>query len=207
MTLQELGIKYNTDKATYHNYLNFYEQYLKPQKDTFKKILEIGIKDGASIRMWREWLNTETIIEGWDISNIPTIENTVLKNVNQIKRNEMLENITGIYDFILDDGLHSQESMETSFSCLFPFCKTYIIEDLHAPWCEKIYEIGKFTIDNIENLMYNKVWHSNFSTLPEKLYIETFASVENIFLRGTRENPLSISVIIKNLFYEDINQY
>jgi hypothetical protein len=202
MELQKIGIKYNTDKATYHKYLDFYEQYLNLKKDTFKKILEIGIKDGASIRMWREWLNVETIIEGWDINNIPTIENTVLKNVNQTKRKEILENITGIYDLILDDGLHSQESIETSFACLFPFCRTYIIEDLHAPWCEKIYEAGKFTIDNIENLMHHKIWNSNFTTSSEKLYIETFASVEHIFLRGTRENPLSISTIIKNLFYE-----
>jgi hypothetical protein len=62
--------------------------------------------------------------------------------------------------------------------------------------------LGKFTIDNIENLMHHKIWNSNFATLSEKLYIETFASVEDILLKGTRENPSSIAVIIKNLFYE-----
>lgn len=202
MTLQEIGLKYQTDKATYHLYLDIYEHYLIPIKSNIKRMLEIGVKDGNSIRMWREWLNSNTIVEGWDIANLPQIENTNLKIVDQTNIDQMYENISGLYDFILDDGLHSQKSIEISFSTLFPFCKYYIIEDLHAPWCEGIYEHNKFTIDILENFIANGKWNSKYSTNNKSLYIEQFAKIENIFIRGTRENPLSICAIIKNNYYE-----
>jgi hypothetical protein len=202
MILQELGLKYQTDKATYHLYLDVYEQYLNPIKHKIKRILEIGIKDGNSIKMWRDWFNSEVIVEGWDICDIPKIENTNLKIVDQTKVDQMYENISGLYDFILDDGSHSAKNIETSFATLFPFCKHYIIEDLHAPWCEKIYKNGKFTIDKLENFILNNKWTSKYSTDKQTIYIQQFARVENIFIRGTRENPLSICSIIKNTYYE-----
>ena len=92
--------------------------------------------------------------------------------------------------------------METSFSCLFPFCKIYVIEDLHAPWRYKLYERGKFTIDLIETLMFENVWKSEFSDAQHAKYIMSFARVEKLFIRGTRDNPDSMSAIIRNLFYK-----
>jgi len=201
-SLNELGRKHGTDKATYHQYLDFYQEYLEPYKNSMSRMLEIGVKTGASIRMWRDWLPQHTQIEGWDIRNLPTIENTNLKIVDQTNKEQIYQNISGVYDFILDDGLHSQQSIETSFSCLFPFCKIYIIEDLHAPWCFKTYERGKFTIDLIETLMSENLWNSEFSDIQQAKYIMSFARVEKIFIRGTRNKPDSMSAIIKNLYYE-----
>lgn len=202
MKLHDIGLKYQTDKATYHLYLDIYEEYLNPIKNSIKKMLEIGVKDGNSIKMWREWLDTNVIVEGWDVANLPQIENTNLKLVDQTNIGQMYENISGLYDFILDDGLHSQKSIETSFSTLFPFCKHYIIEDLHAPWCEGIYENGKFTIDLLEKLIETKIWNSKYCNNSNKNYIEQFAIVDLIFIRGERYNPLSASAIIRNTFYD-----
>ena len=37
MTLQDIGLKYSTDKATYHGYLDFYEKYI--DKENVKRFL------------------------------------------------------------------------------------------------------------------------------------------------------------------------
>ena len=53
--LHELGLKYKTDKATFHKYLDFYEKKL-PGRDFAGRLLEVGVMDGASMRMWREYV-------------------------------------------------------------------------------------------------------------------------------------------------------
>jgi hypothetical protein len=41
VNLHEIGLKHRTDKATYHQYLNFYENFINPVK--VSRFLEIGI--------------------------------------------------------------------------------------------------------------------------------------------------------------------
>lgn len=199
-SLQEIGLKHGTDKATYHQYLDFYEKYM--DKNSIKKFLEIGIFGGASIKTWREWLNEDAIIEGWDINPFPIIENCDLRIVNQLKRDEMKKNITGIYDVILDDGGHMKDMMETSFAFLFPYCKMYVIEDLHAPWTTNVYpaylkpsEIP--TLDLIQSFKKNG-WHSKYGSAKECDYINKNAELLDVFIRGDRKKPLSATAIFIN---------
>jgi hypothetical protein len=63
--LHDLGIKYHTDKAYLHNFCNDYEKLLR--KDV-KTLWEIGILDGASLRMWSEYYPNAKII-GYDIED------------------------------------------------------------------------------------------------------------------------------------------
>ena len=44
MTLHELGIKHNTDKATYHNFCDAYEEYIG--NANVESIIEVGIFAG-----------------------------------------------------------------------------------------------------------------------------------------------------------------
>lgn len=65
MTLDEIGLKYNTDKSSRaHGYLDFYEKYFP--KDLQGRILEIGVMDGYSLKMWNEYYSKAEII-GIDI--------------------------------------------------------------------------------------------------------------------------------------------
>jgi hypothetical protein len=69
--LHELGLKYGTNKATFHKYCDFYENELanvKPQR-----ILEIGIGTlatvgsyGTSLKMWSDFYPNAVIV-GADI--------------------------------------------------------------------------------------------------------------------------------------------
>ena len=53
--LNELGIKYNTDKSSqYHNYLRKYEFFLKPYSNLVLNVLELGVFNGGSLNMCEE---------------------------------------------------------------------------------------------------------------------------------------------------------
>ena len=204
MSLQEIGLKYNTDKATYHKYLDFYEKYI--DKNNVKRFLEIGIQAGYSIKTWREWFNKDTIVEGWDIIKFDLVDNCDLRIVDQTNKEQMQNNITGLYDVILDDGGHTTEMIEKSFSLLFKHTKMYIIEDLHAPWCGKEFIINDDgpTINLIDKLSING-WKSKYATKEEQDYINKNAKVLEVFYRGDRFKPLSMSCIIINKEHIDEN--
>ena len=201
MNLHEIGLKHQTDKATYHQYLNFYEKFIKPDK--VRRFLEIGILTGSSIRMWREFFPDATVVEGWDINESESITNCNLKQVDQTDRNQLIGNVSGIYDVILDDGGHTTEMIEKSFSVLFRYAKLYIIEDLHAPWVSAEFISGSDipTIDLLDNLESHG-WLSRHSTEDERKYIDKYAVVTDLFYRGDRSKPLSMTIVITNKYYE-----
>lgn len=204
MSLHEIGLKYKTDKATYHLYLDFYEKYI--QKDSIKRFLEIGVLHGCSMRMWREWFYNDTIVEGWDINKCDPIDGVDIKKVDQLNIDQMKNNITGIYDLILDDGLHTKKAMETSFGFLFPYCKMYIIEDLHAPWTGliRVEENEIPTLEVIQNFS-KKGFHSKYLDSKQSEYINKNAHLLDIFIRGDDKKPyLSASAIFINKANEKI---
>jgi hypothetical protein len=201
-SLQEIGLKYGTDKATFHNYLNFYEKHIN--RNNVKKFLEIGIYKGDSIKTWREWFPEETVIEAWDIMRCSPIPGCDVKVVDQTNRGMMSKNVTGLYDVILDDGGHTAEMIQKTFSLLFKHSKMYILEDLHAPYIGdpaymKPGDIS--TIDLLDNLVKDG-WNSKYATDEEKEYIEKNAEIVDVFWQGdSREKPHSMTCIVINKEY------
>ena len=197
MSLHEIGLKHGTDKAVYHGFMHFYEKHIDPAK--VLRFLEIGVLNGASIKTWREWFSQDTLVEGWDINSPAPIPGCDLRVVDQLNVDQMLNNLTGTYDIILDDGGHTAQMMQLSFSTLFPFTKMYIIEDLHAPWCGPEYlgagDIN--TLDLLENFPVDG-WNSPHATKEQKDYINANAEIVDIFVRGERDRPDSATAIISN---------
>lgn len=56
-----------TDKASQHDYIPLYDKFLAPYRNKNVKIVEIGIKKGGSMKMWREYFSQESMIYGIDI--------------------------------------------------------------------------------------------------------------------------------------------
>ena len=59
------------DKGTMHSYIEYYEQLLKPYRESFTDILEIGVAPGAlSLKMWEQYFTNANIygvdIQEWD---------------------------------------------------------------------------------------------------------------------------------------------
>jgi len=195
VSLHELGLKHGTDKSTFHKYMDFYEKHIP--KNDIKTFLEIGVQGGFSLRTWREWFDEDCEIEGWDINPLIHISGCTVKIVDQAERKQIKSSSRDFYDLIIDDGGHTPEQMQTSFSVLFPKCKYYIIEDLHAPWCgsEFMPEGEENTVDLIERI---PMWSSKHSTKEESDYINQNAEVVELYIQGERHHPQSMTVFIKN---------
>jgi len=115
-----------TDKNTTHSYLDLYSTLLSKRKESAKNILEIGIgdfteKNGGSIKLWRDYFTNATIY-GLDILPIERVidelrnDNRVVLYTSTDAYNEdffistfLNKNIK--FDFMLDDGPHTLESM------------------------------------------------------------------------------------------------
>ena len=147
-SLHDLGIKYNTNKAFYHNYCKFYERILSPIKESCAKMLEVGISDGASILMWREYFKNGTIY-GIDIEEKYLIhdQERIVSGLGDQSNMESLKKLiesweTPEFDFIIDDGSHIVSHQRNTIDTLWKHLKKggiYIIEDLHTNILENFY--------------------------------------------------------------------
>jgi hypothetical protein len=135
-----IGGRHGTDKTSIeHGYLNFYEQFFHKFRNDKIKILEIGVKDGASLFTWRDFFCNATII-GIDIDcNAKRYEGyRIFIEIADQSDVEQLTKIAlkyGAFDLIIEDGSHKWEHQLTSFKTLFPFVSDtgfYICEDLHS---------------------------------------------------------------------------
>lgn len=131
MTLHEWGIFHGSDKAYAHNYLNFYEAKIGMPHS----ILEFGVLNGASLKMWRDKYNAFVI--GLDIEKKQPITGiTVLQmDATDEKTATYLSNLYNNFDLIVDDASHMVADQIKSFQLFWPFVNKggcYIIEDCHT---------------------------------------------------------------------------
>lgn len=121
MSLAELANNFRTDKNTSHSYLPLYQDLLISKKETAKNVLEVGISGGGSIKLWKDFFTNATVY-GLDIMHIdyvwPQIKNdeniilhTSIDAYDNDYFNTHLLNSKVKFDFMLDDGPHTLESM------------------------------------------------------------------------------------------------
>lgn len=175
-----LAEKYGTDKLS-HGYLPFYAQHL-PENP--KKILEIGVKEGASISMWRE-LFPDTEIHGLDLFEefpFPLTDEAIWHKGNQVDHLLLEQLRKEDFDVIIDDGSHNSRDQMMTFYGLFNG-KHYFIEDVHccresfyrdglpfaASAANVIFEHGEATI---EDFRMNHAGESGIILFKQKIYTE-----------------------------------
>lgn len=151
--LCELALKYRSDKvpALNHTYTPTYNALFKDRRDTVKKVLEIGIgfpetmpvndyRVGASLFMWRDYFPNAAIY-ACDIREDILINEDRIQSykVDQGQSGELfnlVEEIGGDFDLIVDDGSHLPDHQVISAVALVPFLAKggkYIIEDIRDP--------------------------------------------------------------------------
>lgn len=162
--VEDLGIiaeRYKTDKGginidgtSIHGYTDFYRIFFESRKNEIRNVLEFGIGSndsevpsnmgkqgipGASLRMWREYF-PKAQITGLDIDPKTMLQENRISTaiVNQLKREsiaDFLANENKLYDLIIEDGLHTLDSILNSFEeclkCLHP-SGYFIVEDLDS---------------------------------------------------------------------------
>jgi len=139
MNLDELAIKYNTDKSSLlHDYANIYERYLCEHKTDYADILEIGVLNGSSLKMWADYFVYANI---WGLDINPDCakfadQRTKILIGNQNDEAFIRESIINKgmrFNMIIDDGGHKSSDQIGSFNLLFDSLNGggyYIIEDV-----------------------------------------------------------------------------
>lgn len=143
---------HTTDKGSYHDYLEGYysKEFTSPEKVT--SILEIGVQNGGSLILWHEWFTNAKIV-GIDITDaclnnyreaslgreFPRIDIVIADGYDKSVVDTHKDNS---YDYIIDDGPHTLESMKDAIELWMPKVKKggkLIIEDLqHVEWFEEL---------------------------------------------------------------------
>lgn len=163
-TLNNIALKYGTDKASHtHNYATTYDSILTPYRNTAKSVLEIGVLNSASVKMWKEYFQYAQIT-GVDIN--PVCKQYEEDRINIIIGDQSKEETfssLGELDIIIDDGSHFPSHQIASFEILFPRLKdggVYIIEDLHAQYIKSFYQNDNA---NIFDYLNKRVQDINFN--------------------------------------------
>jgi len=139
--LTDIADKYDTDKGSRcsHNPpLNFtpiYEMMLGKMRKKPLKILEIGVANGNSLRMWAEYFPKAQIF-GADIDDKSYLNTDRIKTFrcDQSDRASLKRLIaqTGDVDIIIEDGSHVVAHQQLTLAMLKPHTKMYWVEDLHT---------------------------------------------------------------------------
>ena len=139
-SLTELCETHKTDKcAPDHNYVELYEKFFSPVRNQAKRVLEIGVWRGDSLRLWEEYFPSARIF-GIDINdssryNTDRIITAIADQANREQLGQFIEAHGSDFDIVIDDGGHTMEQQQTSFGFLFPHVRSggiYIIEDVHT---------------------------------------------------------------------------
>ena len=138
MSLIEIGKKYPSSKNI-SGFIQLYEKYFFSLKNSKINILEIGIENGDSLRIWREYFpnanicGVDIIKKNFQINNVD-IQQGDQSNHNFLK--SLIDNYKK-FDIIIDDGSHKAKHIIASFNFLFPYLNNdgiYVIEDLQTSY-------------------------------------------------------------------------
>ena len=146
MSLESLVDNQRTDKNTWHSYLPLYDKLFIAKKETAKNVLEVGICNGGSIKLWSDYFTNATV-HALDIMHADSVWNELKHNERRI----VLHTSTDAYnvdffnrtfldrnmkfDLMLDDGPHTLESMKAFiqlYSQLMTDDGILVIEDVQA---------------------------------------------------------------------------
>ncbi len=137
-SLIDIGKKYPTNKNK-SGFIELYNNFFPQFRNKKINILEIGVDNGDSLRLWRDYF-TEANICGIDIEN----KNFKIKNVEILYGDQtdykFLKSVIKKFknfDIIIDDGSHKSKDIILSFKFLFNYLNDdgfYIIEDLQTSY-------------------------------------------------------------------------
>jgi len=124
------------------HYFDIYDRHFKRYRNKEINILEIGVSQGGSLLMWKDYFGDRANIYGIDIN--PKCKDLEEENIkifigSQSDRNflrKLKKEIPKI-DILIDDGGHGMKQQIISFEELFDHIKSdgvYLCEDLHTSY-------------------------------------------------------------------------
>jgi hypothetical protein len=137
---------YNTDKNDLGYIDNFYEDLFETIRNNPIKMMEIGVYNGGSIKLWKDYFHNESEIYASDINYFTHLDGTY-SIIGDMYSDEQVSKFSNDYfDLIIDDGPHSFESFVLVMQKYFSKIKKdgiLIIEDvINSAWVKPLYELS-----------------------------------------------------------------
>ena len=180
-------------------YFNVYDQLLSQYRDKSIVFLEIGILDGGSLFMWRDFFGPQARIIGVDLN--PEAKKwekegfeIFIGDQSSAEFWKKTLNTIGKLDIVLDDGGHTFEQQIMTTESVIPFINdggVIIIEDCHTSYMKKFgfrklsfINYAKKMIDNINKRYVGfdnktseiRVWSIQFFESIVALHINFYAT-------------------------------
>jgi hypothetical protein len=135
LSLEAIGIAEGTDKWS-QDYLRHYERAFAPFREQEFTLIEIGVFNGSSVRMWARFFPKATVV-GIDINphSLAFAADRIIIEIGSQVDPEFLAGLTKKYSpsIIIDDGSHMADDVLFTFDRLFPAMLPggcYVMEDL-----------------------------------------------------------------------------
>jgi len=179
---------YENDKPIVHkwrHYLKIYERHFASFRARATgqlplRLLEIGVWQGGSLRLWRKYFGPSAVLFGIDIDpNCAALDGQygsvrIGSQSDQMFLRTVIAEMGGI-DIVIDDGSHNASDQRAAFETLFPLLAQhglYICEDLHtAYWPGDEYEGGYRRPTSFIEIAKNVVddMHADFHNHPQMI--------------------------------------
>lgn len=147
--LCDLARKHGTDKGGWHQthgrfcheYTPAYHQFLASRRHEVRRVLEVGVHYGCSLRMWAEYFPQAEIV-GLDVyePHLFTDGRITCHYADQGKPLTLMAAVQaaggGPFDLIIDDGSHDYGHQVTTANVLLPYLAAggvYAVEDIRPP--------------------------------------------------------------------------
>ena len=166
--------KYQTDKWTDHYYVqDLYEPLFEQFQNKKVNVLEIGVWNGESMKLWHDYFVNAKNIVGIDIfvrSSFKEVSGWLKdydvklhkfnSHVDTDKFNEFADTYKEGFDIIIDDGSHWYENQINTYKKFKNLMKpggVYIIEDISFEREESVYTSYKLTESGMQNVVEAKI--------------------------------------------------
>jgi len=124
----------------WHHYFEIYHRHFEPFRGRSPVVLEIGVFQGGSLQMWREYFGPGAQIVGIDVDpRCKQFEEAQIRVLtgDQADRAFLAEVRRQVphIDIVIDDGGHRAEQQIASFEELYPHLQPegiYLCEDVHT---------------------------------------------------------------------------
>lgn len=126
------------------NYFPVYEKWFAPYRDKEIVFVEIGVQNGGSIQMWRDYFNKDVKLVGVDINpdckQFEDAEQNIFIEIGSQDDPNFWASFKKKYprvDILLDDGGHKFNQQIVTFREMFPHIKDgglYMCEDCHTSY-------------------------------------------------------------------------
>ncbi|MBQ6976217.1 MAG: class I SAM-dependent methyltransferase, partial [Selenomonadaceae bacterium] len=127
------------------HYFHIYDKWFKDFRGTDLVFVEIGVQNGGSLQMWKDYFGKDAKIIGIDIDERCKAfeEDQISIEIGSQESVEFWNGFKKKYprvDILLDDGGHTMQQQIVTFQQMFPHIKDggiYMCEDCHTSYREE----------------------------------------------------------------------